>query len=114
MATIGARSIVYSSSFLIPDEESVEATFTFENWNARLILSFHPARGSERNIESAVEGDGLHLRFNRWIENLGVATTSFYRLATSPSGKPIEMLAMSHRVGNLNNLVLQVTAGGGQ
>jgi hypothetical protein len=112
MTVIGTKTVVYSTTLLLPDEESAIISFSVEDWEFKMLLSFHPEGGTEQSTQSSVEDDALRLRFNRWTNPLGTAYQLPIEIAKSPSGRSIAFLIYQHRIGAINRADLQFTVEG--
>ena len=111
MLKIGKRTVAFSTTALVVDDEDAEVTFEVEEWTMRLVVSLHPEKGAEQSVEWEFENDGLRLRLNRWNNPLGTAFAQPANIGKSPSGKAIELFLYQHRIGNINRVDLQVTTG---
>ena len=115
-SSIGNKTIVFSDSFLVPENEILHIRFIYDGeddiQNFEVTFEEREQEQKSEKISSQLEFQGdknkLCLSFINWNSPLGVATTTPIGVGTSGNGQEISILASVKKIGSIYQLHIQV------
>ena len=111
MIQIGDKTVVLNETFIVPDGAQCRFSVPLEP-ELVVHLEFHPDDKSEDRIRWTLQGDGLHIHFNGFVDALGSSAKKPLRLGTHDDGQPLGFLFFFQRSGNMNKVDFTFLKGG--
>ena len=111
MEKVGAKSVVYSKEFIVPDGEEIYFDTHAEGWLIKVKVIFLNEPDKNDHLDIIPEGDILKIKLTNWKNSIGTATVTPIRIGTHNNGKYLYAMFANYAVGKTNIFHIQLLMG---
>lgn len=110
---IGSREVVFSTSLIIPKNETAEFDFTVDLWHISIRIEFLETsdESQPREVKFDVQSSQLIIKFVNWNNALGTAILQPHQIGLSNNGQALSFIATHWLVGDVNRIDVQFLLG---